>query len=153
MIIADEQSQNGNPGTIACATHSWNIGTNQFCTLYVNGVKVMFGNGETKLVTVGGSQRTSFRTLCRQLQSLTNSTWERIAWIANIQAEVWNYSGPYGYGDMDMLGTSIQFRNWFSRGWKWKPHHPRTANTFQSMGALQKSAPNRNTRTALAESR
>jgi hypothetical protein len=25
-------------------------------------------------------------------------------WIAEIQARIWNYSGPFGYNDMDMLG-------------------------------------------------
>ena len=34
-------------------------------------------------------------------------TWERIAYIAEIQARTWMYSGPYGYGDMDMLGTPL----------------------------------------------
>lgn len=33
-----------------------------------------------------------------------NRSWESIAWIANIQSRTWMYSGPYGYGDMDMLG-------------------------------------------------
>ena len=31
-------------------------------------------------------------------------SWERIVYIAEIQARTWMYSGPYGYGDMDMLG-------------------------------------------------
>ena len=35
------------------------------------------------------------------------SAWGRIAWIAEIQARTWMYSGPYGYGDMDMLGRLI----------------------------------------------
>ena len=29
--------------------------------------------------------------------------WDRILFIASIQARVWNYTGPYGFGDMDML--------------------------------------------------
>ena len=33
--------------------------------------------------------------------------WDRIAYIADIQAKTWMYSGPYGYGDMDMLGAYI----------------------------------------------
>jgi hypothetical protein len=32
------------------------------------------------------------------------SSWDQIAWIAGVQAKIWMYSGPYGYGDMDMLG-------------------------------------------------
>jgi alpha-galactosidase len=32
-------------------------------------------------------------------------TWDRIAWIASIQARTWMYTGPYGFGDMDMLGN------------------------------------------------
>jgi len=31
--------------------------------------------------------------------------WDRIAYIADIQSKTWIYSGPYGYGDMDMLGS------------------------------------------------
>jgi len=32
--------------------------------------------------------------------------WERMMWIASIQAGIWNYSGPYGFNDLDMLGKS-----------------------------------------------
>lgn len=28
-------------------------------------------------------------------------------WIADIQARIWNYTGPYGFGDMDMLGILL----------------------------------------------
>ena len=41
---------------------------------------------------------------CSSLMLLRS--WDRIAWIAGVQAKIWMYSGPYGYGDMDMLGSS-----------------------------------------------
>jgi alpha-galactosidase len=28
--------------------------------------------------------------------------------MINVQAGVWNYTGPYGFGDMDMLGISVR---------------------------------------------
>ena len=30
--------------------------------------------------------------------------WDRIVWIAEIHARIWNFSGPFGYNDLDMLG-------------------------------------------------
>jgi hypothetical protein len=31
-------------------------------------------------------------------------------WIAGIQARIWNFTGPYGFGDMDMLGIYLEGR-------------------------------------------
>jgi alpha-galactosidase len=39
-------------------------------------------------------------------------SWESIVWIANIQARTWMYSGPYGYGDMDMLGMILYIKTY-----------------------------------------
>lgn len=70
---------------------------------YVNGVRTMYGYGETRRVTVGEFREIYIRTI--NLSHLADpSTWDRIVWIAEIQARMWMYSGPYGYGDMDMLG-------------------------------------------------
>lgn len=32
--------------------------------------------------------------------------WDRMMWIAEIQSRIWNYSGPYGFNDLDMLGRT-----------------------------------------------
>lgn len=64
---------------------------------------MMYGYGAMKQATVGESLETFGRIYypCRRTDS---RSWESIVWIANIQARTWMYSGPYGYGDMDMLG-------------------------------------------------
>ena len=72
----------------------------------VNGVKTTFGYGGMRQAIVGEYLRTSGRILPISLSD--DSSWRRIAWIAAIQARTWMYSGPYGYGDMDMLGTNHQ---------------------------------------------
>jgi len=68
------------------------------------------GNGETKLAIVGGYLVTSGR---RPLWSdpLMVSEWDRIMHIASIQARTWDYTGPYGYNDMDMLGIQTVLRD------------------------------------------
>jgi alpha-galactosidase len=40
--------------------------------------------------------------------------WDRIMWIASIQAKIWDYSGPFGFNDLDMLGNTANFLS-FSR--------------------------------------
>ena len=66
----------------------------------------MYGYGGTRQVIVGESQGIYTRTI--NLSHLVDTrTWDRIAWIAEIQARTWIYSGPYGHGDMDMLGRLI----------------------------------------------
>jgi hypothetical protein len=66
----------------------------------------MYGYGETRQVIVGEFRGIYIRTT-NLLHVADTSTWDRIAWIAEIQARTWMYSGPYGYGDMDMLGRLI----------------------------------------------
>jgi len=39
--------------------------------------------------------------------------------IASIQARIWNYTGPYGFGDMDMLGTPLLLDEFDVRNWEW----------------------------------
>jgi hypothetical protein len=39
------------------------------------------------------------------------SEWDRIMHIASIQARTWDYTGPYGYNDMDMLGIQTVLRD------------------------------------------
>ena len=73
---------------------------------YLRSVKVVlmrYGNGATKLVIVGGFQTIFGRSSPPFLTLM--SAWDRIMLIASIQARTWNYTGPYGFGDMDMLGT------------------------------------------------
>lgn len=93
-------------------------------------------------------------------------------YIAEIQARTWMYSGPYGYGDMDMLGIplppsaslprsslsvriisyawSVRFvADTNSRGRKRRLNNRRTKNSFQFMGFIKKSPFNRNSRTPL----
>ena len=66
----------------------------------------MYGYGETRPVIVGEFRGIYIRTI--NLSYLADTSyWERIAWIAEIQARTWMYSGPYGHGDMDMLGRII----------------------------------------------
>ena len=45
------------------------------------------------------------------------------------------YSGPFGYGDMDMLGNTL-INGVNSRGGKWRSHPRRTTNSLQLMGTL-----------------
>jgi hypothetical protein len=66
----------------------------------------MYGYGETRQVIVGEFQEIYIRTIDRARLADTR-TWDRIAWIAEIQARTWMYSGPYGHGDMDMLGRLV----------------------------------------------
>ena len=42
-----------------------------------------------------------------RLDGVNGRAWDRIMWIADIQARIWNYTGPYGFGDMDMLGIVL----------------------------------------------
>ena len=91
---------------IECAMRYSSTGTTRFCMHYVNGVRTMCGYGETRQVTVGEFRGIYIRTLNLSYLADT-SAWNRIAEIAEIQARTWMYSGPYGYGDMDMLGRLI----------------------------------------------
>ena len=77
------------------------------------------------------------------------SAWDRIVWIASIQARIWNYTGPYGFGDLDMLGLFFRFLiDTDDRGRKWYDIG-RTENAFQSMGIVQESSSNWDPRIAL----
>src|SRR5579871_2859881 len=95
-----------------------NSGINLSCMHYVNGAKTMFGNGVMRRVIVGEYQGIFIRIslvlyslflfpVSMKKEIILLRTWERIVWIAQIQAKTWMYSGPYGYGDMDMLGTPL----------------------------------------------
>lgn len=64
--------------------------------------------------------------------------------IASIQAWVWNYTGPYGFGDMDMLGTPLFVDEVDVRNWEWKVNSRRAKNAFQFMGAVEESIVNWN---------
>src|SRR6266496_1627978 len=108
---------------------------------YVNGVRMMCGYGEIRRVIAGEFQETYIRTVVPSYLAET-SYWDRIAWIAKIQSRTWMYSGPYGYGDMDMLGRFIVTEA-NSRGGKWRIDFSRTTDSFQFMGTLKESFINR----------
>jgi hypothetical protein len=50
--------------------------------------------------------------------------------IASIQARVWNYTGPYGFGDMDMLGTPVFLDEVDVRNWKRRVNARRGTDAF-----------------------
>lgn len=60
-----------------------------------------------KRATVGGSRMIFGRSSSLHSDGVNGSAWDRIMWIADIQARIWNYTGPYGFGDMDMLGILL----------------------------------------------
>jgi hypothetical protein len=51
-------------------------------------------------------------------------------WIAGIQARIWNFTGPYGFGDMDMLGAFSVREGVNGRGWTRFIDDCGTADTF-----------------------
>ena len=104
---------------------------------YVNGVRMMYGYGEIRQGIAGEFQEISIRTVVLSYVAET-SNWDRIAWIAEIQSRTWMYSGPYGYGDMDMLGRLIASEA-NSRGGKWRVDFSGTTDSFQFMGSLKES--------------
>jgi hypothetical protein len=77
----------------------------QYYLQYVKVALTKFGNGGIKRVIVGGSPMISGRTSPTLRTLVETSAWDRLMYIASIQAKVWNYTGPYGFGDMDMLGA------------------------------------------------
>ena len=86
------------------------------------------GNGVIKLVIAGEFQMI-FGRITPNCTRLIVSAWDRIMWIASIQAQVWNYTGPYGFGDMDMLGSHSSYKT-DCRGWKWQVIVGRAKDTF-----------------------
>ena len=83
----------------------------------MNGVKTTFGNGGMRLDTVGEYMLIFRRIL--PVSRCDNRNWNRIVAIANFQAQIWQYTGPFGFGDLDMLGMHILKVQLKNRGWKW----------------------------------